>query len=398
MNGKSQWITGEAARNDGHHWRARACAVLTGIGTVRDDDPQLTVRAVATPRQPLRVVVDSRLEMPTGARILEGGGVLIACAVADKAKAARLRDAGAEIVVIPNATGKVDLPALMQELGRRGINELHIEAGHKLNGSLLDEDCVDELLLYLAPCLIGDRARGMVDLPELADLAARRNLKIDEYAHGRRRYPHPRRVGGALAMFTGIIEAVGRVREVKPAAGGVRIAVDTGALDLADVKIGDSIAVDGVCLTVVAHAGKQLEFDVSRETLACTAGFMQGAHVNLEKSLRLADRLGGHLVSGHVDGIGSVVRFDAVGDNRRLVVDAPREIAKYIARKGSIAVNGVSLTVNAVEGARFEINLIPHTLAATNLRALTIATKVNVEVDLLARYAERLFEFKDKSP
>jgi diaminohydroxyphosphoribosylaminopyrimidine deaminase/5-amino-6-(5-phosphoribosylamino)uracil reductase len=180
MNGRSQWITGEEARNDGHHWRARACAILTGIGTVRDDDPQLTVRAVATPRQPLRVVVDSRLETPHNARILAGGGVLIACAVPDKVRSARLRDAGAEIAVIPNATGKVDLPALMQELGRRGINELHIEAGHKLNGSLINEGCVDEMLIYLAPCLIGDRARGMAELPELADLGARRKLKIDD--------------------------------------------------------------------------------------------------------------------------------------------------------------------------------------------------------------------------
>jgi diaminohydroxyphosphoribosylaminopyrimidine deaminase/5-amino-6-(5-phosphoribosylamino)uracil reductase len=179
-NGKSQWITGEAARTDGHHWRARACAVLTGIGTVRDDDPQLNVRAVTTTRQPLRVVIDSRLELPPAARVLEGGGVLVACAIADEVRAARLRERGAQIVVLPNAAGKVDLSALMQELGRREINELHIEAGHKLNGSLLNEGCVDELLLYLAPCFIGDHARGMADLPELADLAGRRKLRVTE--------------------------------------------------------------------------------------------------------------------------------------------------------------------------------------------------------------------------
>jgi diaminohydroxyphosphoribosylaminopyrimidine deaminase/5-amino-6-(5-phosphoribosylamino)uracil reductase len=193
MNGKSQWITGEAARNDGHHWRARACAVLTGIGTARDDDPRLNVRAVATARQPLRVVIDSRLELPLTARLLEGGGVLVACAVADDAKAARLRDKGAEIVVLPNASGKVELPALMQELGRREINELHIEAGHKLNGSLLNEGCVDELLLYLAPCFIGDRARGMADLPELADLAGRRKLRVDDM----------RMIGGDVRIMAG---------------------------------------------------------------------------------------------------------------------------------------------------------------------------------------------------
>jgi diaminohydroxyphosphoribosylaminopyrimidine deaminase/5-amino-6-(5-phosphoribosylamino)uracil reductase len=179
-NGKSQWITGEAARCDGHHWRARACAVLTGIGTVRDDDPQLTVRSVDTTRQPLRVVVDSRLETPLTARVLAGGSALIVCAIENKAKIAQLRDQGVEVIVMPNAGGKVELPALMQELGRREINELHVEAGFKLNGSLINEGCVDELLLYFASCLFGDRARGMADLPELADLDARRTLKINE--------------------------------------------------------------------------------------------------------------------------------------------------------------------------------------------------------------------------
>jgi diaminohydroxyphosphoribosylaminopyrimidine deaminase/5-amino-6-(5-phosphoribosylamino)uracil reductase len=183
-NGKSQWITGAAARRDGHHWRARACAVLTGIGTVRDDDPQLTVRDVATSRQPLRVVVDSRLEIPLSARILAGGGVLIACAREDKTKSAQLRDLGAEVIVMPDlsraAPGKVDLPALMRELGRRGINELHVEAGCKLNGSLIDEGCIDELLVYLAPLLLGEHARGMAELPELTDLSARRALIIKE--------------------------------------------------------------------------------------------------------------------------------------------------------------------------------------------------------------------------
>ena len=195
-------------------------------------------------------------------------------------------------------------------------------------------------------------------------------------------------------MFTGIIEAVGRVDAVKPkpAGGAVRIDVDTGALDLADVKIGDSVAVNGVCLTVVEVEKAHLEFDVSLETLKCTVGFVAGARLNLEKSLRLADRLGGHLVSGHVDGIGRVVRFDAIGEDRLLEIEAPRELARYIARKGSIAVNGVSLTVNAVDDARFSINLIPHTLAVTNLHALDAAGQVNLEVDLLARYVERMAE------
>jgi diaminohydroxyphosphoribosylaminopyrimidine deaminase/5-amino-6-(5-phosphoribosylamino)uracil reductase len=179
-NGRSQWITGEAARRDGHHWRARACAVLTGAGTVRDDDPQLTVREVPTTRQPLRVVVDSKLETPPSARILEGGGVLVAAAREDKPKAAALRAKGAEVIVMPNSAGKVELGDLFQELGRREINEVHVEAGFRLNGSLLREGFVDELLVYLAPSIIGDKGQGMFELPELTELAGRRQLVIKD--------------------------------------------------------------------------------------------------------------------------------------------------------------------------------------------------------------------------
>ncbi|WP_197970650.1 bifunctional diaminohydroxyphosphoribosylaminopyrimidine deaminase/5-amino-6-(5-phosphoribosylamino)uracil reductase RibD [Denitratisoma oestradiolicum] len=177
-NGQSQWITGPEARRDAHGWRARSCAVLTGIGTVRDDDPRLTAREVSTSRQPLRVVVDSRLETPLNARLLEDGGVLIACAVEDARRAEALRQRGAEVVLIPNVAGKVDLPGLMEELARRGINEVLAEAGFKLNGSLLREGCVDELLIYQAPILIGDQARGMFDLPELQQLSGKRELDI----------------------------------------------------------------------------------------------------------------------------------------------------------------------------------------------------------------------------
>jgi diaminohydroxyphosphoribosylaminopyrimidine deaminase/5-amino-6-(5-phosphoribosylamino)uracil reductase len=178
-NGKSQWITGEAARQDGHRWRARACAILTGIGTVKDDDPQLTVRGVDTPRQPLRVVVDSRLETPTEARVL-GPGTVVVAGVDDAERMARLQRKGAEVIVMRDARGKVDLAALFRELGARGMNEVHIEAGHKLNGSLVRESLVDELVVYLAPKLLGDAARGMFNLAELTDLAQSRSLDIRE--------------------------------------------------------------------------------------------------------------------------------------------------------------------------------------------------------------------------
>jgi diaminohydroxyphosphoribosylaminopyrimidine deaminase/5-amino-6-(5-phosphoribosylamino)uracil reductase len=179
-NGQSQWITGPEARRDGHAWRARACALLTGIGTVRDDDPQLNVREVETTRQPLKVVVDSRLQLPLSAKLLESGRVLVAAAVDDKARIAALQDKGAEVVVLPNARGKVELTELMRELARRELNEVHVEAGFKLNGSLLVSGLVDELLIYLAPSILGDGACGMFSLPELAHLERKRLVQFTD--------------------------------------------------------------------------------------------------------------------------------------------------------------------------------------------------------------------------
>jgi len=177
-NGASQWITGPAARLDGQHWRARACAILSGIGTVLADDPQLSVRNVETPRQPLKVLVDSRLELPLQAKVLNGGGLLLASASDAGEKATALRARGAEVLQLPDGAGKVDLAALLAELGRRGINEVHVEAGSRLNGALLAAGLVDELLLYLAPCLLGDTARGMFSLPALKSLDGKRALAI----------------------------------------------------------------------------------------------------------------------------------------------------------------------------------------------------------------------------
>jgi len=177
FSGVSQWITSTAARADGHAWRARACAILTGIGTIAADNPQMNVRLVPTTRQPLKVLVDSRLDVDPQAKLFDGSPVLVACAIDDPTRAARLRHQGADIVVLPGDRGKVDLAALVRELARRGVNELHVEAGFKLNGSLVREGCVDELLVYLAPMLIGE-ATGMVNLPALSDLANAQRLRF----------------------------------------------------------------------------------------------------------------------------------------------------------------------------------------------------------------------------
>lgn len=193
-------------------------------------------------------------------------------------------------------------------------------------------------------------------------------------------------------MFTGIIEAIGTIRALTPKGGDVRVRVETGKLDLSDVKLGDSIAVNGVCLTAVELPGDGFWADVSRETLARTAfiDLKAGSRVNLEKALTPTSRLGGHLVSGHVDGVGEIIARD---ENARAVqfrVRAPAELARYIAMKGSITVDGTSLTVNAVDGAEFELTIVPHTLAETIMVDYRPGRQVNLEVDLLARYLERL--------
>jgi riboflavin synthase len=198
-------------------------------------------------------------------------------------------------------------------------------------------------------------------------------------------------------MFTGIVTARGSIERLEPKGDGIQITVAAGNLDIDEIGLGDSIAVNGCCLTVVAKRAQSLQFDVSAETLRCTSPLDVGAPVNLEKSLRLADRLDGHLVAGHVDGVGTVVESRPIaadsGGSRRLVVEAPADLARFIAPKGSIAVQGVSLTVNEVTGARFAVNLIPHTLDATTFKDLLPGATVNLEVDMVARYVARLAEF-----
>ncbi len=197
-------------------------------------------------------------------------------------------------------------------------------------------------------------------------------------------------------MFTGIVERVGRIVRTTPQGDGLRIVVDTHAPRFDDAALGDSIAVSGCCLTVVAIDGTELAFDVSAESLRCTSGLAATGDVNLERALRLSDRLGGHLMTGHVDGVGAVASFAAVpGDaygSWRLAIDAPAGLARFIAAKGSVAVCGVSLTVNEVSGVRFAVNLIPHTLAVTTLKSLAPGARVNLEIDLIARYVARLAE------
>ena len=191
-------------------------------------------------------------------------------------------------------------------------------------------------------------------------------------------------------MFTGIIQTIGQIERVTPLGDDVKLNINCTELDMQDVKIGDSIAVNGVCLTAITFNDSHFEAHVSKETLSVTVGLDKSHAVNLEKALRLSDRLGGHLMSGHVDGVGEVVFFEPLGDCWKLDIRAPHAISKYISVKGSICVNGVSLTVNTIASDVFSINLIPHTLENTTLQFLKAGSQVNLEVDQIARYVERM--------
>jgi riboflavin synthase len=193
-------------------------------------------------------------------------------------------------------------------------------------------------------------------------------------------------------MFTGIIQSIGTVLNLKQKGGDVELSVQTGKLEMQDVTLGDSIAVNGVCLTAIKLGKNSFSADVSRETLSLTSlgGLTKGSPVNLEKALTLQTRLGGHLVSGHVDGLATIESRYSDGRSERFRIQAPNELAKYIAEKGSITIDGVSLTVNKVDGAAFELNIVPHTLLETIIGNYQTGTKVNLEVDVVARYLERL--------
>jgi len=191
-------------------------------------------------------------------------------------------------------------------------------------------------------------------------------------------------------MFSGIVSAVGRIAKSVQHGDGQRLTVDAPGFGMDDVAVGDSIAVQGVCLTVVLAHPHGFEVDASAHTLSVTHGLAAGRPVNLEKALRASDRMGGHIVAGHVDGVGKVTAFEPLGASVRFEVEVPGKLSRYVARKGSVTVDGVSLTTNEVRGSRFEVNLIPHTLAVTTLGKLAVGSPVNIEVDLLARYVERL--------
>ncbi len=393
-------ITGEAVRDRVHLMRAQNDAVAVGIGTALADNPMLTCRLPGMfERSPVRVVFDSKLRLPLESRLVRSAYETpvwaIAGMMAPEAAEFALLPLGVEVLRSPESDDPLDLRDALEFLAAKGITRLMVEGGPMLAAAFIAADLVDEATLFYSPSGgRGGRGRsacirhdgGAHSTPETPVERARRRRPA--------RQLRPR-VNG---MFTGIISDLGEILEVKEKAEGLRRLDIACNYDPDGIDIGASIACSGICLTVVGRGrtGNRSSFavDAAAETLRMTtaSAWTRGTRLNLERSLRLGDELGGHMVSGHVDGIAELISRDDFVDMAELWLRAPAELARFIAAKGSVALDGVSLTVNKVEGDTFSVLIIPHTLKVTTLGSLRIGTRVNLEVDQMARYAARFLE------
>jgi len=363
--GQRTAITGPETRARVHLLRAQCDAILVGMDTVMIDDPDLTCRLPGLEhRSPRPFVISRSRALPP---------------------ASRLAKRGAEVLRGP-------IPDALESLAARGINRLLVEGGAKLARSFLDLGLADEFHLYRAPVILGPGAvDALAGLPlgtALEDFSRREK----ETLGADQRTVYERRERGTI-MFTGIITDIGTVRRIERR-GDTRFVIATG-YPTAEIDIGASIACSGVCLTVVDKGGDTFSVDVSAETMSKTTldAWKEGTRINLERALHMGDELGGHVVSGHVDGVASIVSVKPEGDSLRFRFRVPEALARFIAAKGSVALDGTSLTVNEVEGLEFGVNIIPHTQAVTTWGKARAGGRVNVEIDMLARYVARLAEF-----
>ena len=365
--GKPTAITGEEARARVHLLRAQCNAIMVGMGTALADDPALDCRLPGLEnRSPKPFVLGSK------GKVLPPGS--------------RLARRGAEVLSGP-------LNVILPDLAGRGINRLLVEGGAHVARSFLGQGLVDEFHLYRSPKVLGphgvDALAGMAlagALDEFSLIETQRLGNDDLYVYERREK--------GSTMFTGIVTDIGTVRRVEKR-GDTRFVIATG-YQMAGIDIGASIACSGVCLTVVEKGNDCFSVDASAETLSKTnlGQWQEGTRINLERPLKMGDELGGHVVSGHVDGVGTIASIRPEGDSKRFVIKLPDHLARFVAPKGSVAVDGTSLTVNEVEGSGFGVNIIPHTQAVTTWGAMREGQAVNIEIDMLARYVARLTEFK----
>ena len=413
--GRPVWITGPDARDYGHLLRAETDAILVGIGTVLADNPRLDCRLPGmADRSPLRIVLDSAFKLPRDSQLWRTAGQIPLMVFTNPEAARRhldLKPGGAvEVVgVAANASGTgLDLNQVLHVLAGRGITRLLVEGGPTVAGAFIRAGLTDECVLFRSPLPVGpergSEAFGSDDLGLVTANAGwqrrdQRQIGPDTVETYVPQGPKP--------MFTGLVSDIGVIATREHSADGARFTIRT-AYEAASIKLGASICCDGCCLTATdvglapasdaksAGQGTVFSVDVSNESLSKTTigGWQPGDQINLERSLRAGDELGGHMVSGHVDGVATIVEVKDDGNSRRFTFEVPGALARYIAPKGSVALDGTSLTVNDVSGNRFDVNLIPHTLTVTTWGAKLVGQTVNLEVDVFARYVARLMEFR----
>jgi diaminohydroxyphosphoribosylaminopyrimidine deaminase / 5-amino-6-(5-phosphoribosylamino)uracil reductase len=415
--GKPSWITGPEARAHGHLLRAEADAILVGIGTALADDPRLDCRLPGLEhRSPLRIVLDSELQLPRNGQLWRTSGIspLMIFSRADVARRHPELRAGGPVEVVgvaANASGAgLDLNQVLHVLAGRGITRLLVEGGPAVAGSFIKAGLADECLVFRAPAALASAIGVARGIPAFGSSS----LNIVTANSGWRRREQ-RSIGtdtleihvpqGPKPMFTGLVSDIGVITARDLNAQGARFTIST-SYEAASIARGASICCDGCCLTAIdvkratdAKTGGQgtvFSVDVSNESLSKTTigGWQPGQTINLERSLRAGDELGGHMVSGHVDGVATIVSVEDDGNSRRFTFDVPPDLARYIAPKGSICLDGTSLTVNEVKGNRFGVNLIPHTLTVTTWGTKLQGQTVNLEIDVFARYVARLMEFR----
>jgi diaminohydroxyphosphoribosylaminopyrimidine deaminase/5-amino-6-(5-phosphoribosylamino)uracil reductase len=429
--GSSYWVTGEAARARVARLRAQSGAVLVGVGTVLADNPQLTVRPEVLqptnvhelddlpPHQPLRVVVDSHARTPPTARLVSGGlpgrTLVLVTEAAPVERRAALEERGAEVLAVASHQGQVHLGVALRLLAERGITRVLVEAGGSLAASLFEAGLVDQVHAFVAPKLVGGAAApsplegtGFAQMSEavrLHDVRTERlgdDLLVSGYlnpfipsaegqlAAGEDCPARPdQHVGGGV--FTGIVEEMGTVRALESQDNSVHLTI-AAEIVTGDLHLGDSVSVNGVCLTATHHDGTTFTVGLAPETLRRTnlGDLVAGDRVNLERALAAGARMGGHYVQGHVDGVGVVKAVRPEGDSLWMTFSAPEDLLRYLVVKGFVAIDGISLTITERVADTFSIALVAYTQSAVTLGGKQPGQRVNLEVDVIAKYVESL--------
>ena len=400
FTGASKWVTGETARSHVQQQRHRFRGIMVGVGTVLADDPLLTCR-MENGRNPVRVICDTHLRTPPQAQVVATADqipTILATCCADPERQAVYQRAGCQVLCLNEENGHVDLRQLMERLGREQIDSILLEGGGTLNWAALECGIVQQVQAYIAPKLFGGRDAktpcGGRGRPRPG-----RRLPLEKQPAGTAGRGSSDRKRGGISVFTGIVEEVGAIKNIKRGQHSAVLTIQAKTV-LEETRIGDSIAVNGICLTVTRLFPDGFSADVMHETLnrSSLAGLTAGSVVNLERAMPANGRFGGHIVAGHVDGVGHIANIRRDDTAVWYTVHAGPEILRYVVEKGSITIDGISLTVAAVDGEGFSVSTIPHTVAQTNLSQRRRGDPVNLETDVVGKYIEKLLRPEEPKP